>query len=241
MRTLKYLVIAVLAISLASCGASKNGKEVALDARSANRAVLVKALNRKAIKQARTEAKNLKEQGYQTFIGDLAMDRQVENSLLKSVDVNDLGYPAFIVGHAQVTAGNITAAKSQALQTAKVEIASLTSSMIASLVESSVANNEITTEEAVSINKSIEASKGLVIADLGQVNKELESYRTLPNKNVQLVLRLSYNAGTALEAARRRAQEKLEGEAQDLHKKLDNILKLDRLPAQSNTNIRFTD
>ncbi|GHT35462.1 hypothetical protein AGMMS49574_24910 [Bacteroidia bacterium] len=234
-------MIAVLAVSLASCGASKNGKAQALNARGADRVVLVKELNRKAIKQARTEAKNLKKQGYQAFIGDLPMDRQVENSLLKTVDVNDLGYQAYIVGHAEVTAGNITAAKSQALQTAKVEIASLTSSMIASLVESSVANNEITTEDAVSINRSIEASKGLVIADLGQVSKELEIYRTLPNKNVHLVLRLSYNAGTALEAARRRAQEKLEGEAQDLHKKLDNILKLDRLPANSNTNIRFTD
>ncbi|GHT43429.1 hypothetical protein FACS189438_0580 [Bacteroidia bacterium] len=241
MKTLNYFLIAVLAVSLASCGASKNGKAQALDARGTDRTVLVKELNRKAIKQARTEAKNLKKQGYQTFIGDLPMDRQVENSLLKTVDVNDLGYQAFIVGHAEVTAGNITAAKSQALQTAKVEIASLTSSMIASLVESSVTNNEITTEDAVSINKSIEASKGLVIADLGQVSKELEIYRTLPNKNVHLILRLSYNAGTALEAARRRAQEKLEGEAQDLHKKLDNILKLDRLPASSNTNIRFND
>jgi hypothetical protein len=198
-------------------------------------------LKNKASKAARKEEQQYKKEGYKNFIGDLPISKQIENAWVKTIDMNTLGYPEYIVGNAQVTAGNITAAKSQALHAAKVEIASLMTSMIASLIESSVANNEVSQGEAQTLNKHLQATKELVVADLGQVTKDLEVYRDLPNKNVQVITRLSYSSALALEASRRRMQKEMQAETQDLHNKLDKVFNLERLKPESNTNVPIAD
>jgi hypothetical protein len=174
-------------------------------------------------------------------MGDLPMAKQIENAWVKTVDTNELGYPEYIVGNAQVTAGNITAAKSQALHAAKVEIASLMTSMIASLIESSVANNEVSQGEAQTLNKHLQATKELVVADLGQVTKDLEVYREMPNKNVQVITRLSYSSALALDASRKRMQKEMQAETQELHNKLDTVFNLERLKPETNTNVPLAD
>jgi len=195
--------------------------------------------NREASKEAQIEAAQYKKAGYKTFLGELAMERQFENVWVKIVDLDDLGYPKFIVGHAQVTAGNITAAKSQALHAAKVEIAALTSSMIATLVESSVANSEITPFEAQSLITYLQTSKELIQAEIGQVTKDLEIYRELPNKNIDLIVRVSYNAALAMEAAKRMMAKDVEVETIIVKQKLEEIFDLQRLQPESNTNINI--
>ncbi|MDR1556121.1 MAG: hypothetical protein LBS88_03695 [Tannerellaceae bacterium] len=242
MKTLNFILSLGLVIALASCGASKkSATETALDTNRDRRAALLADFKKKATGAAVKEAKKFEKDGYRAFLGDLPMEKQIENAWVKTVDVNASGYPEYIVGNAQVTAGNVTAAKSQALHAAKVEIASLTSAMIASLIESSVANNEVTNGEAQTLNKHLQASKELVVADLGQVTKDLEVYRELPNKNIQIITRLSYSATQALEAARQKLQKQMEGETQDLHRKLDKVFNFDRLQLGTNTNVEPED
>ena len=239
MKVLHFFLIGLL-ITLASCGASKESStKTGMEINRDRRTVLASELKRKALKTAQKEAKNYKKEGYRVFLGDMPMDKQIENAWMKAIDLNDKGYPENIVGHAQVTAGNSTAAKSQALHAAKVEIASLTSSMIAALIESSVGNNEITTVEAQTLNKHLQASKELIVADLGQVLKVLEIYRELPNKNVLVITRVAYNSSLALEAAGRRLRKEMEAETQALHQKLDNVFNLERVQMGSNTNVEM--
>jgi len=242
MKTLNFLLMIGCVVLLASCGASKkNSNTVTLEDNRARKTELLKEMKTKASKEAKKEADQYKKEGYKIFLGDLPMEKQVENAWVHAVDINDLGYPKYIVGNAQVTAGNVTAAKSQALHAAKVEIASLTSSMVASLIESSVANNEVTTGEAQTLNKYLQATKELVTADFGQVQKDIEIYRELPNKSVQEIMRVSYNSDLALQAAKRRMQEGMVNETQALHQKLDKIFNLERLQPESNTNVKMSN
>ena len=241
MKVLHFFLIGLM-ITLASCGASrKTSTETAMEINRDRKAVLVSELKKKALKTAQKEAKNYKKEGYRVFMGDLPMEKQIENAWMKAIDINELGFPEYIVGNAQVTAGNATAAKAQALHASKVEIASLTSSMIAALIESSVVNNEISTVEAQTLNKHLQASKELVVADLERVQKVLEIYRELPNKNVQVNMRLAYSSTLALESARRRLQKEMQAETQVLHQKLDKIFNLERLQYGSNTNVAMDE
>jgi len=237
MKVLHFFLIGLL-IMLASCGASKESSTgtTAVINRS-QRAELDGELKKKALRTARKEAKNYQKEGYRVFLGDMPMDKQIENAWMRTIDMNDRGYPEYIVGHAQVTAGNTTAAKSQALHASKVEIASLTSSMLASLIESSIGSNEITTTEAQTLNKHLQASKELIMADFGQVQKVLEIYRELPNNNVQVITRVAYSSTLALEAARKRLQKEMEAETQVLHQKLDKVFNLERMQMGTNTNV----
>ena len=241
MKVLHFFLIGLL-ITLASCGASKKSStETAMEINRDRKSVLMSELKKKALKTAQKEANNYKKEGYRVFLGDLPMEKQIENAWLKAVDINDRGFPEFIVGNAQVTAGNATAAKSQALHASKVEIASLTSSMVASLIESSVGNNEVTTVEAQTLNKYLQASKELIVADFGQVLKVLEIYREMPNKNVQVNVRVAYSTTLALESARRRIQKEMEAETQELHQKLEKIFNPERLQIGSNTNVEMDE
>ena len=241
MKVLHFFLIGLL-ITLASCGASKNSSTgTTAENNRAQRAVLASELKKKALRTARKEANNYKKEGYRVFLGDMPMDKQIENAWMKAIEMNYRGYPEYIVGHAQVTAGNTTAAKSQALHASKVEIASLTSSMLASLIESSIGNNELTTVEAQTLNKHVQASKELIMADFGQVLKVLEIYRELPNKNVQVITRVAYNSTLALEAARRRLQKEMEAETQELHQKLDKVFNLERMTIGTNTNVEMDE
>ena len=241
MKVLNFFLIGLM-ITLASCGASKKSSTApTTDVNRDQRSVLLREYKKKAVRAAQKEAKNYKKEGYRVFLGDMPMERQIENAWLKTVDVNDLGYPEFIVGHAQVTAGNATAAKAQALHASKVEIASLTSSMMASLIESSVGNNEITMVEAQTLNKYLQATKELIEADFGQVLKVLEIYRELPNKSVQVITRVAYNSNLALQSARRQMQKDMEAETQELHQKLDKIFNPERLKMGTNTNVEMDE
>ena len=242
MKTMNFFLMIGLVISLASCGASKNSsKTTAQEDYRKTRTELLKEMKTKASKAAQKEAKQYKKEGYKIFVGDLPMETQIENAWVKTLDINDLGYPEYIVGNTQVTAGNVTAAKSQALHASKLEIASLTSSMVASLIESSVVNNEMTTVEAQTLNKYVQASKELIVADFGQVQKVIEIYRNLPNNNVEVITRVAYNSNLALEAARRRMQESMVNETQILHQKLDKIFNLERVKPESNTNVNMPE
>ena len=241
MKALHFFLIGLL-ITLASCGASKNSSTgTAMENRREQRSLLASELRTKALRTARKEANNYKKEGYRIFLGDMPMDKQIENAWMKAIDMSDRGYPEYIVGHAQVTAGNTTAAKSQALHASKVEIASLTSSMLATLIESSIGNNELTTAEAQTLNKHIQASKELITAEFGQVQKLLEIYRELPNKNVQVITRVAYSSSHALAVARRQLQKDMESETQELHQKLDKVFNLERMQIGANTNVEMDE
>ena len=206
MKTKQVFMLFSFCLCLLACGSSKQQSAVQ------SKDELKKELRQTALKEARKEAKSYKKEGFKTFIGGIPLDKQIEGAWLKSVAADESGLPAYIVANARVIGGNASAAKMQATHQAKVELAGLMSSNISSLIESSVSNKELTSEEAVAINKAVQASKELIIADLGRVTKEIEVYRDLSNKNVEVMVCLSYGSKAATEIT-----------VKNIHKNLEQI------------------
>ncbi|MDR1162197.1 MAG: hypothetical protein LBK45_07635 [Tannerellaceae bacterium] len=230
MKTTYASIFLAAAFFLASCGAGKNTPSGPASSRFSNKEVL---------KQSRKEAKVYQKEGFKTFIGGIPLARQLENAWLKTNYADEAGIKEYIVTNARVIGGNASAAKMQALHLAKVEMAGLISSNIASLIESSTANNELSQQEAVSVNNALQASKELITADLGRVLNEVEIYRELPNKNVEVMVCLSYSSQQALDIARKNMAAKMEDKTEALHQKLDKLMGLDKFASQSNTNLRI--
>ncbi|MDH6341586.1 hypothetical protein M2480_000957 [Parabacteroides sp. PFB2-12] len=237
MRTTHFLILGMIIMLVTSCGSSKQSSSQELNNSLSRKEVLRKEAQRKAIKQARKDAKTYENEGFKTFIGGLPLEKQIENAWLKAIDIDNAGYPEYIVANARVIGGNTTAAKAQAMHMAKVELASLISSNIAVLIEGSTANNELSQEEAVSLNEVLQASKELITGELGRVLKELEVYRELPNKNCEVMICLSYSTQLALEAAKQSMVRKMGEGTESLHKKLDKMLDLDKFDPNLNTNL----
>lgn len=192
------------------------------------RAALRKAskteLNEKATKAARQEAKKLTKAGWLTAPGALPLDRQLDRSYLMQYQFDEDQYPKFIMAEAMSIGENYDGAKMQALELAKQNLAGQIQTEVTTLVESTVTNGQLTAEEAATVTKSVAASKSLFSQRLGRVIPVVEVYRTLKNKNKEVLVRIAYNMATARAMVKQAVREDLERQGDNLHKDLDSKL-----------------
>lgn len=181
-------------------------------------------LNNKASKAARKEAKELKKEGWTTSPGALPLDKQLDRSYMMQYEYDEDMFPKYIMGEAMSIGENYDAAKIQALELAKQNLAGQIQTEITALIENSVANQQLANEDASSVTQSIMASKNLTSQSIGRTIPLVECYRVKSDKNKEVLVRIAYNSAMAKAAAKRAVQEELKDNSEDLHKKLDEIL-----------------
>lgn len=186
-----------------------------------------KELNDKATKAARKEAKNLEKEGWQVAPGALPIDKQLDKTYRMQYEQDDYGYPKYLMGEAMSIGQTYDAAKMQALELAKQNLAGQIQTEVTALIENDVSNNQLGEGEAASITKSVMASKNLISQSIGRVVTVMEVYRTdAKTKNKEVLVRIAYNSDMARKAALNVVKKQLEQEGQDLHGKLDKLLDL---------------
>lgn len=223
----KFLVPVCLACLLAapsSAFAQSDEAMALLKQREELRKASKSELNEKATKTARKEAKKLEKEGWKTAPGALPLEKQMDKSYLMQMQYDDNMYPKYIMSEGMSTGENYDAAKMQALELAKQNLSSQIQTEITALIENSVATSQLAAEEAASVTKSISAGKSLITQSLGRTITVVECYRTLPNKNKEVLLRIAYNGEMAKAVAKKAIRENLEGDANALQGKLDNVL-----------------
>lgn len=183
-----------------------------------------KALNEKASKDARKEAKRLKKEGWITTPGSLTLEKQLDRSMLMQMEIDETGYPLYIMGEAMSIGENYDAAKKSALMLAEENLTQQIQTEIISLIETSVANKQLSAEQAVSVTEVVSASKNGIKESLGRVLTVVEAYRVLPNKNKEVLVRVAYNHNMAMEAAKKIVRQDLEEKGNELHDQLDQVL-----------------
>lgn len=180
-------------------------------------------IKRKALKEARKEARRFKRDDWHVAPGALPMDKQVQKAWELQYLEDDNGYPLYIVATGNSVAETQSAAKLQATELAKLELAGLVQTNVAALIENSVANSQLNNEEAASVTKTIAASKNVIAQEIGRVIPMFEIYRNV-DKNVEASIRLGYNSEIAYATAKQVIRKKLEEETEILHDKLDKLL-----------------
>lgn len=181
-------------------------------------------LNDKASKAARKEAKRLKKEGWTTAPGALPLDKQLDKSYLMQYEYDSDMYPKYIMGEAMSVGGNYDAAKMQALELAKQNLAGQIQTEVTALIENTVANKQLDEGDAASITQSILASKNLISQSIGRTIPVVEVYRTLQNKNKEVLVRIAYNSDMAKKVAKEAIKKDLEKRGDELHNKLDELL-----------------
>lgn len=183
-----------------------------------------KELSQKASKDARNEAKRFKKEGWTTTPGSLTLEKQIDRSMLMQMEVDQSGYPLYIMGEAMSIGEIYDAAKMQALELAKQNLAGQVQTEITALIENTVANKQLSPEQAASIAESVSASKNLISQSFGRVLPVVEVYRELSNKNKEVLVRVAYNHNMAMEAAKKIVRQDLEEKGNELHDQLDQVL-----------------
>lgn len=183
----------------------------------------IKEIKKKAVKEARKEAKNFKKQGYFVSPGSLPMEKQLENSWVRQYEVDQKGFPLYIVASGNSVANAQTAAKLQATETAKLELAGTISTNVTAIIENSIANQQLSADDAASITKTVAGSKNIIAQELGRVITLFEIYKKI-GSNIESNVRMAYNTEMALEIGKKVIRKKLEEETTIIHEKLDKIL-----------------
>lgn len=187
--------------------------------------VLTKQMKKKAIKAARKEAKQLKKAGYMTFIGQLPLDKQLENSWQAAYEIDAFGNPYYIMSTQKAVASNFTAAQLQAMNAAKTDIAGQLETRINQVIETKVSSSELGRNEANSLSNFVATSKNIVSNTLGRVIKLVEIYRE-PKKTklVEVQVTVAYNAEIATREALKALKQSLSAEDVELMQQIDKLV-----------------
>lgn len=183
-----------------------------------------KELNEKASKEARKEAKKLSKEGWKAAPGALPIEKQLDRSYLMQMEYDQDGFPKYIMAEAMSTAGNYDAAKMQALELAKQNLAGQIQTEVTALIENTVANEQMDQNEASSLTRSVAAGKNLISQSIGRVVPVVETYRVANGNNREVLIRIAYSQDLAKSAAKRAIKKELEERGDSLHNKLDNLL-----------------
>jgi hypothetical protein len=194
-------------------------------------------IKERAGRSARREAKKYTRDGYLVSPGALPIDKQLEAAWMKSYDTDAKGFPIWFVANGKAIGESYTATKNQALNVAKSELAGLISTNVAGMAKNTIGNEQLSAQEATSIAKTIDASINLIAQELGQVLPVVEIYKNLPNKNVQVDVRIFYNIEMANETAKKIIRKKLEEEGALSHEKLEKLMGLDFNNVKNNSNV----
>lgn len=216
----KIFAMMMAALMVCSISNAQTTKQ-SIKERKASAKLTQTELNKKASKAARKEAKTLKKEGWQVAPGQLPLDKQLDRSYNMYFEYEENSLPKYIVGDAMSPGATYDAAKMQAIELAKTNLAGMIQTEVTALVESTVANEQMTQEQATSIVRTVQASKNLIVQRLGRTVPVIECFRVLPNKTVEVRVTLTYNARMAIEQAKDIIQTQLEAKGEDLHNQLD--------------------
>ena len=181
--------------------------------------VLDKELQKKAIKEARKEAKKLEKEGFKTPVGKLPLAKQLE----KQAELDTEGNPYWYIASSRAVGGNQSAAALQATNAAKIDLAGQIQTKVSQLIEAKVANDDMGQEEAASLSSVVASSKSVISATLGRTIPLVEVYKTLPNKNVEVMVTIGYSMQSANQAAVQAIRKELAAKSEELAKQLDKL------------------
>ncbi len=182
-----------------------------------------KEVESKASKDARKEAKKFLKEGWVITPGTLPIEKQLDKSWNMQYEIDENLNPKYIIGEAMSIGEVYDAAKFQAIELAKQRIAGLIKTEVTAVVKATEGNDQLSHEEAASVEEALSASEHLIMQSIGRVLPVVEMYREKTNKNKEVYVRLAYNYDMAMQDAKKVLRDELKKKSEELAKKVDCI------------------
>ena len=211
MKKLLAVSVLILAVMIAIPAMSQDSKQIKKD------------IEKKAMKDARKEAKKLTKDGFKVAPGQLPMDKQIEATWIKRYEMDDKGNKMWFVSDARALGETHSAAKMQANEVAKINLANQIGSEVAGLVETNIANAQLNAEDAASVTETVATFKSLVGAKIGRTSTFFEADRAV-DKNTEVFITIGYNYKDAVEMAKDIIRNEMKEKTKVQSEQIDQIL-----------------
>ena len=217
------LIVAATAVSAQTSDNIKEQRAIIKERKEMSR-LTKKQLNARVAKTTKDAMKTFKKEGWKVAVGALPLEKQLDRTYNMLYEFEAADLPRYIMGEATAISTNYDAAKMQALELAKINLAGMMQTEITALVESTVSNQQISSTDAVALTESVMSSKNLISQSLGRVIPVIECYRTSKNGMTEVRVQIAYSYKAAAEAAKSAMKADLEKKGQNLHEQLDKVL-----------------
>lgn len=151
-------------------------------------------------KQAKKEAKQLKKEGWKVPVGGLPMEQQLLKAYKLQVETDADQQPKYIFGQAMSGGTFYDAAKIQATELAKAELAGNISTDLTTLVTTKLENRQTGPGEATSASEIVQKGKALVSQKLKMPITLIELFRDRKEGGMEVQVRLAYDREKAMQA-----------------------------------------
>lgn len=178
----------------------------------------------KASKEASKEAKKMQKDGWTVAPGSVPLDRIVENAWMKQLMTDDNGNPRYIYADGNAVAETKSAAEMQAIELAKLQLASMIQSNLNSLISANVGNAQLSTQEASTVTEVVLSAKNQIAVELGYVDPTFKLFRNIGKDKVEVQVRLFYDTRQSMEIAKKVIRNELKTKLKLNEEKLEKLM-----------------
>ena len=183
-------------------------------------------LDARASKSARKEARKYEKEGWQVAPGQLPLEKQLDRTYRMQFEFDENMYPKYMMSEAMSIGETYDAAKIQAMELAKLNLAGQMQSQVIALIDNEVSNGQLPQEEAASVTRTVVASKNMIAQKLGRVITVIECYRVKAGKNKEVRVQIACSSDMAMQSAKAAIRAELAKEGEQLSSQLDAMLGL---------------
>lgn len=223
----KFMTIIAMIMAVVTTNA-QSALELAKEQMELNK---VNAKLQKSIKpsaQTKKDVNRLKKMGWMVQAGAKAMEIQfteaqnMETILMKDEAGNTVSQ--YMLQQGTAVAGTYSAAYGEAFLSAQLSISQLLETKIAAAMQSKVDNQQTSAITAVTVDKFHQRARSITQATLTKSQTPVCIYRVLPNHNYEVQLRLAYDKKEFAAQLKRKLQQELEAEGDELNSIVDETL-----------------
>ena len=185
-------------------------------------------LKAKVTKTAKKEAKRLKKAGWVISPGALPLEKQLDRSYMYELDIDEEMNPNYVMGEGQSIGENYDAAKMQAMELARQQIAGKIESETTTLIDNLVGNKQLSAEEAATVTTLLSEGKTIFSQKIGRILPAVECYRTVKNNNKEVLVRLAVKESSIRDVVKGYLRDEMEKKGAKMSDQLDKILSSDK-------------
>lgn len=180
---------------------------------------------KKVEKDAKKQASILVKEGWKVAPGHPSIELQQLKAAKINNATDDAFHSKYVMGSAQAIAPSYDAAKYQATELAKIDIAGKISSELAGIAKTNIGNQQINPDHAENIVKTIGAYKNFVATRLTNIISCIDMYRVDHKQGKYTVsVGIFYDKEDAIQAGIKEIRKQMMKESEELAEELDNLL-----------------
>lgn len=226
MKKVFFMLVAAMMCSMTMT--AQSALELAKEQRKLNE-INSKMLNAKPTKDAKKQARQLKKAGWLVPVGEKAIEKQLTESQLlgEELMVDEAGSPTkrYIQYTASQVAGTYNAGYAAARHAAIIELAANLKTQVVAVMQAELDNGQNSSISTVTIDKFNQRSKAIVDASLTNTRAVVVLYRERPNNYYEVQVRLAYDKKELAANLKRKMQQELEMEGDELNDLVDEVLR----------------